>query len=108
MVARFPDRILNTHPSLLPSFPGLDATGQAITAGVQVSGCTIHLVDAGVDTGPIIAQGTVPVLADDTSDRLQARIQQVEYALYPRVIAKIFAGEYTRRGRRVDLEGGHP
>ena len=107
-VGRFPDRILNTHPALLPSFPGLDATGQAVAAGVKVSGCTIHFVDAGVDSGPIIAQAAVPVLETDTSERLQERIQRVEHVLYPKVIAKVFAGQYERQGRVVALEGGGP
>jgi len=107
-VGRFPDRILNTHPALLPAFSGLDATAQAVAAGVKVSGCTIHFVDAGVDTGPIIAQAAVPVLEVDTAERLQERIQRVERALYPKVIAKVFAGQYERSGRVVALEGGGP
>lgn len=107
-VGRFPERILNTHPALLPAFAGLDAAGQAVAAGVKVSGCTIHFVDAGVDTGPIIAQAAVPVLESDTAERLQERIQRVEHALYPKVIAKVFAGQYERVGRIVALEGGGP
>ena len=107
-VARYPERILNIHPSLLPSFVGLDAPGQAIEAGVKVSGCTIHFVEAAVDAGPIIAQAAVPVLETDTSESLQARIQRVEHALYPKVIAKVLAGRYERDGRVIALEGGGP
>ena len=107
-VARYPERILNIHPSLLPSFVGLDAPGQAIEAGVKVSGCTIHFVEAAVDAGPIIAQAAVPVLETDTSESLQARIQRVEHALYPKVIAKVLAGRYERHGRVIALEGGGP
>jgi phosphoribosylglycinamide formyltransferase-1 len=107
-VRRFPERILNTHPSLLPSFPGLDAAGQAVTAGVKVSGCTIHFVEAEVDAGAIIAQAAVAVLDIDTAERLQERIQRVEHALYPKVIAKVFAGQYERKGSVVALEGGGP
>ena len=108
VVDRFPERILNVHPSLLPSFIGLDAPGQAIAAGVKVSGCTIHFVEAAVDSGPIIAQAAVPVLETDTSERLQSRIQRVEHELYPKVIAKVFAGHYERQGRVIALEGGGP
>ncbi|MGB0590159.1 MAG: phosphoribosylglycinamide formyltransferase [Myxococcota bacterium] len=108
VVSRFPERILNVHPSLLPSFAGLDAPGQAIAAGVKVSGCTIHFVEAAVDAGPIIAQAAVPVLETDTSERLQSRIQRVEHHLYPKVIAKVFAGQYERAGRIIALEGGGP
>lgn len=108
IVARFPERILNVHPSLLPSFAGLDAPGQAIAAGVKVSGCTIHFVDAAVDAGPILAQAAVPVLETDSTERLQSRIQRVEHHLYPKVIAKVFAGQYERTGCVIALEGGGP
>ena len=107
-VGRFPERILNVHPSLLPAFPGLDAAGQAVAAGVKVSGCTVHFVEATVDRGAIIAQAAVAVLDVDSSERLQARIQRVEHALYPKVIAKVFAGLYERHGGLVALEGGGP
>lgn len=82
-------KIINVHPSLLPSFPGKDAVGQALTAGVKVSGVTIHYVDEGVDTGPIIAQEPVSVFPNDTNDSLQKRIQQVEHVLYTRIINEI-------------------
>lgn len=82
-------KIVNVHPSLLPSFPGKDAVGQALDAGVKVSGVTIHYVDEGVDTGPIIAQEPVTVFPNDTRDTLQERIQQVEHVLYTRVISEL-------------------
>jgi phosphoribosylglycinamide formyltransferase-1 len=82
-------RIMNVHPSLLPSFPGKDAVGQALAAGVKVSGVTIHFVDEGVDTGPIIAQEPVTVFPNDTGDSLQKRIQQVEHVLYTRIINEV-------------------
>ena len=84
----FPRRIINLHPSLLPNFPGLEAWKQALAAGAKVTGCTVHYVDAGVDTGEIIAQREVPILPDDTPETLHARIQIVERALYPDVIAE--------------------
>src|SRR5699024_4239826 len=83
---RSKNRIVNVHPSLLPSFPGKDAVGQAIDAGVKVSGVTIHFVDESVDTGPIIAQEPVTVFQNDTDDSLQKRIQQVEHVLYTKII----------------------
>lgn len=82
-------KIINVHPSLLPSFPGVDAIGQAIEAGVKVSGVTIHYVDEGIDTGEIIAQEAVTVFPNDTKESLQRRVQQVEYNIYPRVLNKL-------------------
>jgi phosphoribosylglycinamide formyltransferase-1 len=87
----FPMRILNIHPALLPAFPGLDAWKQALDAGVPESGCTVHFVDAGMDTGPVILQQRVPVLPDDTPESLHARIQTAEHELYPAAIRKIAA-----------------
>lgn len=98
-------RVLNTHPALLPAFPGIDAPQQAIDAGVTVSGCTIHFVDEGVDTGPIIAQGVVPVEPGDSAHSLGDRIRHLEHGLYPRVIARVLAGRVRRDGRRVLVEG---
>jgi phosphoribosylglycinamide formyltransferase-1 len=97
----FAGRIVNIHPSLLPSFPGLAAWQQALAQGVRVTGCTVHFVDAGVDSGPIIGQQTVPVLDDDTPETLHQRIQAAEHALYPQCVAAIARGEITVRGRRV-------
>jgi phosphoribosylglycinamide formyltransferase 1 len=85
----FAGNIINIHPSLLPKFPGLEAWTQALNAHEQVTGCTVHYVDAGVDTGQILAQQTVPILADDTPERLHARIQCAEHSLLPAVIAEI-------------------
>ncbi|MCP5545681.1 MAG: phosphoribosylglycinamide formyltransferase [Akkermansiaceae bacterium] len=85
----FPDRILNIHPALLPAFPGLEAWKQALAAGVSETGCTVHLVDAGMDTGPVVLQEAVPVLPDDTAESLHARIQVVEHRLYPEAIAAV-------------------
>jgi phosphoribosylglycinamide formyltransferase 1 len=87
LLTAFPNRIINIHPSLLPKYPGLAAWRQALEAGEKVSGCTVHLVDSGMDTGKILAQATVPILPDDTPERLHARIQQAEHALLPTVIA---------------------
>jgi len=88
LLSAYAGRILNVHPSLLPKFPGRDACRQAIEAGDSESGCTIHLVDAGVDTGPPLRQERVPVLPDDTPESLQARIQEAEHRAYPEVIAE--------------------
>jgi phosphoribosylglycinamide formyltransferase-1 len=92
LLERFPGKIINVHPALLPSFPGLDAPAQAIAAGARISGCTVHLVDAGVDTGPVLAQAAVPVHQDDDAARLHARIQIAEHALLPAVIDAIGRG----------------
>jgi len=90
---RFPGRIINVHPALLPSFPGHDAPKDALEGGVRISGCTVHIVDDGVDTGPIIAQAAVPVLQDDTPETLHVRIQIQEHRLLPEVINRIALGE---------------
>ena len=95
----FADRVINIHPSLLPSFPGLEAWKQALAHGVKVTGCTVHFVDQSIDSGPIIAQETVPVLSDDTPETLHARIQQAEHLLYPRVVAALAEGRVTVKGR---------
>jgi phosphoribosylglycinamide formyltransferase-1 len=95
LLERFPGRIINVHPALLPSFPGHDAPQDALDGGVRISGCTVHVVDAGVDTGPILAQAAVPVLVADTADTLHARIQVQEHALLPRVIHQIAIGAIT-------------
>jgi phosphoribosylglycinamide formyltransferase-1 len=88
----FKDRVVNIHPALLPAFPGVHAQKQALAYGVRISGCTVHLVDAGMDTGPIIAQATVPVLDDDTEDTLRDRILEKEHALLPEVLQWIADG----------------
>lgn len=97
----FEGRIVNIHPSLLPSFPGLEAWKQALDHGVKVTGCTVHFVDAGVDSGPIIGQQTVPVLDDDTPEKLHTRIHAAEHELYPRCVAALARSSIVVRGRRV-------
>ena len=95
----FPQRILNIHPSLLPAFPGLDAQRQALEHGVKVTGATVHFVDAGLDSGPIVLQTPVPVLGDDTVDTLSARILVEEHKLYPAAVALVLGGGWEIRGR---------
>lgn len=97
----FPDRVVNIHPSLLPSFPGLDAQAQALAHGVRVSGCTVHLVEAAVDAGPILAQAAVPVLDDDTVESLSERILAQEHRLLPETIHRIATHGFVREGRRI-------
>ncbi|MDQ3625984.1 MAG: phosphoribosylglycinamide formyltransferase, partial [Verrucomicrobiota bacterium] len=89
MLEAFPHRIINLHPSLLPKFPGLEAWKQALAAGEEVTGCTVHYVDAGVDSGEIIAQREVPIVPNDTPETLHARIQVAERELYPEVIRRL-------------------
>jgi phosphoribosylglycinamide formyltransferase-1 len=96
----FPNRVINVHPSLLPSFPGLEAWKQALEHGVKYTGCTVHFVDAGVDSGPIIGQHTVPVLDHDTPETLHQRIHIAEHELYPACVAALARGEIEVRGRR--------
>jgi len=100
-IREFPQRILNIHPSLLPAFPGLDAQHQALEHGAKIVGCTVHFVDEGVDSGPIVAQAAVPVLDEDTADSLSARILREEHRLYSEAIALILSGAYRFEGRRV-------
>lgn len=100
-VRRFERRIVNIHPSLLPAFPGLGPHRQAIEHGVKVSGCTVHLVDSGVDSGPIIVQKAVPVLDDDTPESLAARILEVEHVAYSEAIKLWASGRLALLGRRV-------
>ncbi len=97
----FPNRILNIHPSLLPSFPGLEAQRQALAHGVRVTGVTVHLVNAELDGGPIVLQAAVPVLEDDTFDTLEARILVEEHRLYPEAIALLLDGGWSIAGRRL-------
>jgi phosphoribosylglycinamide formyltransferase-1 len=97
----FEGRIVNIHPSLLPSFPGLEAWKQALDHGVKATGCTVHFVDAGVDSGAIIGQQTVPVLDNDTAESLHQRIHAAEHELYPKCVAAIARGEISVQGRRV-------
>ncbi len=102
-IRRFKHRIVNIHPSLLPAFPGLDVHAAVLSYGCKVSGCTVHFVDEGVDTGPIIAQGAVPVLEGDTVESLANRIHQAEHRLYPWAVDQIARGRVRVEGRRVHL-----
>ena len=101
LLRAFPQRVLNIHPSLLPAFPGLEAWRQALEYGVKVTGCTVHLVDGGIDTGPIVVQRAVPVEADDTPDSLHRRIQEAEHMAYPEALGFLLRGDYEVVGRRV-------
>jgi phosphoribosylglycinamide formyltransferase-1 len=103
VLERFPHRVLNTHPALLPAFPGAHAVPDALAYGVKVTGVTVHLVDEGVDTGPVIAQAAVPVLAGDTEQTLHARIQDVEQPLYVETVGRVARGGLTVEGRTVHL-----
>jgi phosphoribosylglycinamide formyltransferase-1 len=100
-IREFPQRILNIHPSLLPAFPGLDAQHQALAHGAKIAGCTVHFVDEGVDSGPIVAQASVPVLDEDTAESLSARILREEHRLYSEAIALVLSGRFRIEGRRV-------
>ena len=100
LLEAFPNRMLNVHPSLLPSFPGLEAQRQAIEHGVGISGATVHLVTAGLDDGPIVLQSAVPVLPDDTIDALSARILIEEHKIYPEAIRVVLGGGWRVEGRR--------
>lgn len=110
VIQQFPGRIMNIHPSLLPSFPGLNPQEQALQHGVKMTGCTVHFVDEGTDSGPIILQEAVPVLDDDTPETLAGRILHVEHILYPRAVSLFCDGRLTAEGRRVKIreaaEGG--
>jgi phosphoribosylglycinamide formyltransferase 1 len=100
-IAAFRQRIVNIHPSLLPAFPGLDAQAQAIAHGVKVSGCTVHLVDEGLDSGPIVVQRTVPVEDGDTPATLAARILEQEHRAYPEALRKLLMEPWRIEGRRL-------
>lgn len=104
LLSAFPRRVLNIHPALLPAFPGLHAQGQAHAYGVRIAGCTVHLVDEGTDTGPIVAQGAVPALPTDDEDALQRRILRMEHRLYPRVVRWAAEGRLGGEGRAVALD----
>ncbi len=104
LLTAFPQRVLNIHPSLLPSFPGTAAWKQALEHGVKVTGCTVHLVDEGTDTGPILVQRPVPVHADDTPETLHARIQEQEHLAYPEALRMFTDGPPRIEGRRVCVD----
>jgi phosphoribosylglycinamide formyltransferase-1 len=104
-VERWRGRMLNIHPSLLPSFPGLKPQEQALAAGVRFTGCTVHFVTPVMDSGPIIAQAAVPVLADDTADTLSARVLEAEHRLYPMALALVATGRARMEGERAVIDG---
>jgi phosphoribosylglycinamide formyltransferase-1 len=101
LLRAFAQRVVNIHPSLLPAFPGLDAWRQALEYGVKVTGCTVHLVDEGIDTGPIVIQRTVPVEPGDTPELLHQRIQEAEHVAYPEALDFLIRKNYRVVGRRV-------
>lgn len=108
LVEAFANRMMNIHPSLLPSFPGLDVQQKAIDWGCKLAGCTVHFVTEGVDEGPIILQAAVPILDDDSSDSLAARILVQEHKIYPRAVQLFAEGRLRVEGRRVFIEQGKP
>ena len=106
LLAAFPMRVLNIHPALLPAFPGVQSWKQALDYGCKVAGVTVHFVDAGTDTGPIIVQKCVPVLEDDTPESLHARIQVQEHLAFPEALRLLAAGRLRVEGRRVVVAAG--
>ena len=103
LLSAFPNRVVNIHPALLPAFPGVHGWTQALDYGCKVAGVTVHLVDAGTDTGPILVQKAVPVMEDDTPETLHARIQVQEHVAYPEALRIIASGAYRLEGRRVRI-----
>jgi len=108
LIDAFPNRIMNIHPALLPSFPGLHGQRQALEYGVRISGCTVHFVDEGMDTGPIIIQAAVPVLQNDTEETLSQRILRFEHKIYPEAIRLFSEGRIEVEGRRVRIREYKP
>ena len=104
-IAQWSDRMINIHPSLLPSFKGLNTHKRVLDAGVRIAGCTVHVVRPEMDTGPIIAQAAVPVLPDDTEDALGARVLEAEHILYPRALALYASGQARVVGERIVFSG---
>ena len=105
-IERWPRKIVNVHPALCPAFPGMHAARQALEHGVKITGCTVHLVDAGVDTGPILAQAAVAVLEGDDESTLQARIQREEHRLLPDVLARLARGAQGANQDRAERDPG--
>ncbi len=103
LLSAFPNRVINIHPALLPAFPGLASWKQALEYGAKVTGCTVHIVDEGMDMGPILVQKSVPVLEDDTPESLHARIQEAEHEAYPEALQLIADNRITIDGRRVRI-----
>lgn len=105
LIDAFPHRVMNIHPALLPAFPGLHGQKQALEYGVKISGCTVHFVDEGVDTGPVIIQAAVPVYQDDTEESLSERILKLEHQVYPEAIRLFSEGRLEVKGRTVRIKG---
>ncbi len=105
LINEFQNKIINIHPALLPSFPGLHGQKQAVDYGVKISGCTVHFVDEGVDTGPVIIQAAVPVYEDDTEDNLSERILKQEHKIFPQAIKLYSEGKIAVKGRKVIIKG---
>lgn len=105
LIDAFPNKIMNIHPALLPSFPGLHGQKQAVDYGARISGCTVHFVDEGMDTGPVIIQAAVPVSPDDTEDSLSERILKLEHKIFPEAIRLYSEGRLTVEGRVVKIKG---
>ncbi len=103
LLAAFPNRVVNIHPAILPAFPGVHSWAQALDYGCKVAGVTVHFVDAGTDSGPILVQRTCPILEDDTPETLHARIQVEEHQAYPEALRILAAGKYRLDGRRVRI-----
>ncbi|MDI6889538.1 MAG: phosphoribosylglycinamide formyltransferase [Thermodesulfovibrionales bacterium] len=108
LIDAFPNRMMNIHPALLPAFPGLHGQRQALEYGVKISGCTVHFVDEGMDTGPIIIQAAVPVFQDDTEESLSERILRCEHKIYPEAIKLFSEGKIKVEGRMVRIKGYTP
>jgi phosphoribosylglycinamide formyltransferase-1 len=108
MIEAYPNRIMNIHPALLPSFPGFHGQRQAVDYGVRITGCTVHFVDEGMDTGPVIIQAAVPVLPDDTEETLSARVLKLEHRIFPEAIRLFSEGRLSVEGRLVKIEGYRP
>jgi phosphoribosylglycinamide formyltransferase-1 len=108
LLEAFPNRVMNIHPALLPSFPGLHGQKQANDYGVKISGCTVHFVDEGMDTGPVIIQAAVPVRDDDTEETLSARILGLEHKIFPEAIKIFSEGRIEINGRKVTIRGSVP
>lgn len=105
LIEAYRNRIMNIHPALLPSFPGLHGQKQAVEYGVRISGCTVHFVDEGMDTGPIIIQAAVPVSPDDTEETLSERILRLEHKIFPEAIRLFSEGRLSIEGRKVKIDG---
>jgi len=108
LIDAFPNKIMNIHPALLPSFPGLHGQKQAIDYGVKISGCTVHFVDEGMDTGPVIIQAAVPVSQNDTEETLSEKILRLEHKIYPEAIRLFSEGKIEVEGRKVRIKGYAP